>query len=165
MPPKKDFAEDRLQRYNGQLSDLKHHIWSDTIHRTASSIHSRVHSLSVCDSILANISQRLSACDTRMRSLALTGSISLASVTQLLSAGSFSSKRSSFLCSPAMFRLAVVIFFQFVLVLSLRGYLFFQVEMKEPFFHFQILWSVLQLQESCTWQIHRFLKGKRKNST
>lgn len=57
-----------------------------------------------------HLTKAVSVWHTRMRSLALTWSIFLASVTQLLSASLFSSKRSSFLCSPAMFRLALVIF-------------------------------------------------------
>lgn len=51
--------------------DLKHPYIELQLHRPASSIRSRVHSLPVCDYILANISQKLSyGRNTRMRSLA-----------------------------------------------------------------------------------------------
>lgn len=63
-----------------------------------------------------------------MRSLAHIGSIFLASVTRLLSASFFPKVRSLFVCSPAMFRLALGFFSvcPCFVVLSLRDYLFFK---------------------------------------
>lgn len=118
------------------------------LYHTQDSIQSRVHSLSVCDSILANVSQRLSVCDTPQSGLRLSLEDFSGFCTSAPHSQFFLIKKILFSLFPSHVQASSCYFFQFVLVLSLRDYLFFQVEMKESFFHFQILWSLLQLQEA-----------------
>lgn len=136
-----------------------------TRHRQASSTHSPARSLPACDCILANISQKLSSGrDTRMRALAHIGSI-FSGFCNLAPLRQFSPiRQTSFSLFPSHVQASTWVFFRLPMFPgTVPERLFvFQVEVKETCFHFQILWSLVQLQESCTWQNSHASEGGKK---